>query len=598
MGAAAVEQEAFSPVHRTIADRAVQTPDAPAITDEWTNLSYRQLMDRADQLAATLIRRGLVPGDTVAVHLPRSCALVVALLAVSRAGGGSLMLDVDGPPQWLARFVERARPVAWITHQDQRTPPFAGDHYRLDPDGHCLDPARGGPELPEFREFPQFPEVGPEDLACLVQTSGSTGEPKLVLVPHRTWSYASATQQRLHSITRDERGAWLFPSHTNVSVSVVIWPFLAAGAHLSVPDPKLLGAPEELAAWVREQRITQFFAVAPLAEAMAKLDWPPSPLRLMLTGSDRVREWGRPDLPFEIGNWYGANEVNIVTSSVIPWHERITSATAGATDRSGPPPIGRVWPGVSWRVVDADDQPVPAGEVGELLVGGRQLAVGYLSARQTAEKFRPDGAGSAPSARIYRTGDLVRVRTDGVFEHCGRVDEQVKINGMRVEMAEVERAMLAHPGIREAAAAPVETPSGRARLVGYLVTDQPVADADLRRTLADALPGHMVPVAFVRMERLPRNRGDKIDRRALPPPGAVDSGRDDRLTGQVSAVLAKVMKRESYAPDDNFLLLGGDSMLATRAARELSQELSRPVAARDVLLHPTAQELADFLREG
>ncbi len=582
--------EQFSPIHRTIAGRAAQTPDAPAVTDESTSLTYRQLMDHVDALAATMIRRGVRPGDTVAVHLQRGCALVVALLAVSRAGGGSLMLDVDGPRQWLANFVDLAAPVAWIAAEDGPGPSFDGTVYRLDAAGRTAGPDPAGVDV-------VFPEVGPEDLACLVQTSGSTGEPKLVLVPHRTWSYASDTQQSMHSITRDDRGAWLFPSHTNVSVSVVIWPFLAAGAHLSVPDPKIVGAPEELAEWVREQRITQFFAVAPLAEAMAKLDWPPSPLRMMLTGSDRVREWGRPDLPFEIGNWYGANEVNIVTSSVIPWRDRITSATAAGSDRSEPPPIGRVWPGVTWRVVDADDRPVGPGEVGELLVGGRQIAIGYHSPRKTAEKFLPDD-GSAPGGRIYRTGDLVRVRPDGVFEHCGRVDEQVKINGMRVEMAEVERAILACPGIKEAAAAPVDTPSGRAQLVGYIVTAGAVTDADLRRTLAEALPSHMVPVAFVRMDRLPRNRGDKIDRRALPRPGAESDNGDGGLTASITSVLARVMKLESYGPDDNFFLLGGDSMLATRAARELSIRVGRPVSPRDVLLHPTPRELGAFLRAG
>ncbi len=581
----------FSPIHRTIADRAVETPDPPAITDEWTSLTYRQLMDHVDALAAALVRQGLRPGEVVAVHLQRGCALVVALLAVSRAGGASLMLDVDGPKQWLTRFVDVAGPVAWITHEDRTDPPFEGSRYRLDVAGRRVGTDDAGPEV-------DFPDVGPEDLACLVQTSGSTGEPKLVLVPHRTWWYASATQQSSHAITREERGAWLFPSHTNVSVSVVIWPFLAAGAHLCVPDPTLLSSPEELAAWIRDQRITQFFAVAPLAEALAKLDWPPSPLRLMLTGSDRVREWGRPDLPFEIGNWYGTNEVNIVASSVIPWDGRITSATASEIDRSGPPPIGRIWPGVSWRVVDADDQPAAAGDVGELLVGGGQLAIGYHSARKTAEKFLPDEQATTPGARIYRTGDLVRVRADGVIEHCGRIDEQVKINGMRVEMAEVERALLACPGIKEAAAAAVETPSGRAQLVGYLVTTESVTDAELRRTLAEALPGHMVPTAFVRMERLPRNRGDKIDRRSLPHPAAVARSGDDRLTAAVTSVLARVMKVESYLPADNFFLLGGDSLLATRAARELSRELGRPVSAREILLHPTASELSDFLRGG
>jgi amino acid adenylation domain-containing protein len=582
--------DGFVPIHRTIADRAAETPDAPAVTDESAGLTYAELIANADALAAALIRDGLRPGDAVAVHMQRSCALVVALLAVSRAGGGSLMLDVDGPRQWLSRFVEVAKPVAWITHDDSADPQFGKTVFRLDASGRNTGGEAGTTEAGSADV--EFPEVGPEDLACMVQTSGSTGVPKLVLVPHRTWTYASQTQQSEHSITRDERGAWLFPAHTNVSVSVVIWPFLAAGAHLSIPSPEVVSTPEDLAVWVREQEITQFFAVAPLAEALAKLDWPPSPLRIMLTGSDRVREWGKPDLPFEIGNWYGANEVNIVTSSVIPWDKRITSATASVVDRSSPPPIGRAWPGVGYRVVGPDGEPVPPGEVGELLVGGRQIAIGYLSPRQTAERFTPDEDGT----RIYHTGDLVRVRANGVFEHCGRVDEQMKINGMRVEMAEVELAMLACPGVKEAAAAPVETPSGRAQLVGYVVTEREISDVELRRRLIETLPPHMVPVAFVRMERLPRNRGDKIDRRALPSP-YVSAFADEHLEDTVTCILAKVLNQAAYSPDDNFFLLGGDSMLATKAARELSRELKRPLSIEDFMLHPTGRELTAFLKE-
>nr|AGS49512.1 long-chain-fatty-acid--CoA ligase [uncultured bacterium esnapd7] len=577
----------FVPVHRTIADRAAEAPDKPAVTDEWTSLTYRELTERADELAGVLIRQGLRPGGTVAVHMESSAAILVALLAVSRAGGASLMLDVSGPRQWLTGFVERALPVAWITHESSPEPPFTGTVHRLDEGGRVK--ADDGP-------VPDFPEVGPEDMACLVQTSGSTGVPKLVLVPHRTWTYATATQEELHRIDRDDRGAWLFPSHTNVSVSVVFWPFLAAGAHLSIPPREIVSAPEELALWIRDQRITQVFAVAPLAEALARLDWPTCALRLMLTGSDRVREWGRPELPFEIGNWYGANEVNIVTSPMVPWAERITSATATAADRAGTPPIGRVWPGANWRVVDAHDRLVAPGEVGELLVGGRQLALGYLSARATAEKFLPDPQAAEPGSRIYRTGDMVRVRPDGALEHCGRIDDQVQINGKRVEMGEVERAMLTYPGIREAAATTVESRTGRPQLVGYLVTSAPVVDAELRRAMADALPSHMVPVAFVRMEKLPRNRGDKIDRRALPHPEAAAADRANHLNALAVSVLSEVLDRESCASDDNFFLLGGDSLLAVAAARRLTQKAGRPVAAQDIFLNPTPGELGAFLR--
>ncbi|UPK75778.1 non-ribosomal peptide synthetase [Nocardioidaceae bacterium SCSIO 66511] len=587
----------YKPVHELVAQRAAETPDACAVTDAAGTITYADLVARAETLAETLIRSGLTPGDTVAVQLSRSGAAIVALLAVSRAGGGALMLDIDGPRRWLEGFVEITRPVAWLAHDDAPPPPYTGTVISLGVDGTTTEPAPD--EVPIGTEASpiEFPDVESEDLACLVQTSGTTGLPKLVRVPQRTWTTAAKTQCQLHGIDAAERGAWLFPSHTNVSVSVVVWPFLICGGHLSVPPDDLIGAPEELAEWIAAERVTQCFAVAPLAEALAKQDWPPSPLRLLLTGSDRVREWGRVDLPFEVGNWYGANEVNIVTSSVVPWDQRITSATADRSEGEGPPPIGRAWPGVRWRVVDPDGADVAEGEIGELLVGGDQLAIGYHSARKTAEKFTPD-AGAVPAGeRIYRTGDLVRVR-DGIFEHCGRTDEQVKINGVRVEMAEVEAALLACPGVREAAAAPVETDTGRLQLVGYVVTEPGalVEDAGLRRRLADLLPAHMVPVAYVHLDALPRNRGDKIDRRALP---ALESSRaetSDALGGRVAAVFAGVLERESCAPNDNFFLLGGDSMRATQAARTLTSELGREVSVEQVIMHPTPRELSELIR--
>ncbi|MEY9854611.1 amino acid adenylation domain-containing protein [Catenulispora sp. GAS73] len=602
------EMDEFVPVHRMIADRAVETPDAPALVDEWTALSYRQLIDRADEVARALIRDGVRHGDTVAVHMERGAAILVALLGVSRAGGAALMLDVGGPRQWLTGFIEKARPVAWVTHESSAEPPFSGTVRRLDVGGrlamdtgtdtvedtHAAMSATGS-AVPDSPDSPGFPEVTPEDTACLVQTSGSTGEPKLVVVPHRTWCFATATQRLLHRIGPDDRGAWLFPSHTNVSVSVVVWPFLAAGARLSMPPREIVTDPVELAEWIRQERITQLFAVAPLAEAMARLDWPPCDLRVMLTGSDRVREWGRPDLPFEIANWYGANEVNIVTSPLLPWDERVTSATATAADRAGMPPIGRVWPGATWRVVDALGRPSAPGEVGELLVGGEQLALGYLSPRTTAEKFRPDPHATRPGARVYRTGDLVRVRPDGALEHCGRLDDQIQVNGKRVELAEVERALLTCPGVREAAAKAVESATGRPQLVGYLVTDTPVVHSEVRRLMAEALPHHMVPVAFVRMARLPRNRGDKIDRRALPHPSSAAASHGEYLRALVASVLSDLLDRDSCAPDDNFFLLGGDSLLAATAARRLSREAGYPVSAENIFLHPTPQELSEYL---
>jgi amino acid adenylation domain-containing protein len=589
----------FRPVHERVDTVAERTPEAPAVSDDVVGVTYAELVSRSLALAAVLAERGAGPGATVAVRMPRSVAALVTLLAVSRTGAASLLLDPEGPPDWLATFVRSSSPCLCVEPQgafDVRV----GEALAV-LEVTALGAAAGGPAA---LAWAGAPEVGPEHTACLVQTSGSTGMPKLVRVPHRTWTHAALAQVEHHRIGPQERGAWLFPPHTNVSASVVVWPFLVVGAHLSIPPAGLTSDPPALAAWIRDERVTQCFAVAPLTEALARLDWPPSSLRMLLTGSDRAREWGRTDLGFEIANWYGANEVNIVTSALLPWEQRITTHTASAEDRDGLVPIGRIWPGATFRVVSPDGEDVPYGEIGELLVGGSELALGYVSGRATADRFVPDPRAAEPGLRIYRTGDLVRQRADGAFEHCGRIDEQAKINGVRVELAEVEAALLSVPNVDEAVVQAIETPTGRHQLVGYVVSPQVVDATDLRDQLATRLPTPMVPTSLLQLPHLPRNQGDKIDRKALPlpweqpepaaaePDPAVEPAQEQ---GCVALLMAEVLGIGICAPSDNFFLLGGDSMLAATFARQLTMHTGKQVQPRDVIERPVVSDLDRFV---
>lgn len=583
----------FRPIHERVDLVAGRTPQALAVSDERTSLTYEALVSRSRLLAGALAERGVGPGRTVAVRMPRSVATVVALLAISRTGATSLLLDPEGPPEWLNTFVRSSSPSLCVE-------PVGAHAVRLGNGLRTLEvtesgtPADGLPDIP----WDGGVEIGAEHTACLVQTSGSTGMPKLVRVPHRTWTHAAVMQIEHHRISAQERGAWLFPPHTNVSASVVIWPFLVVGAHLLIPPAGLTSDPPALAEWIRREGVTQCFAVAPLAEALARLAWPSSSLRMLLTGSDRVREWGRTDLEFEIANWYGANEVNIVTSSLLPWDERITTHTASPEDRDGLVPIGRMWPGATFRVVGPDRHDVPVGEIGELLVGGSELALGYMSGRATADRFVPDARATEPGLRIYRTGDLVRQRSDGAFEHCGRIDEQVKINGVRVELAEVEAALLAVPDVDEAVVQAVETPTGRHQLVGYVVSPRAVDATDLRDLLAARLPAHMVPASVVQLPRLPRNQGDKIDRQALPVPWEQDEPEAAAPAGEegcVAPLMAEILGIDTCAPSDNFFLLGGDSMLAATFARQLSMHTGKQIRPQDVFERPVVSDLDLFV---
>jgi hypothetical protein len=258
-----------------------------------------------------------------------------------------------------------------------------------------------------------------------------------------------------------------------------------------------------------------------------------------------------------------------------------------------------MWPGATFRVVGLDGHDVPAGEIGELLVGGSELALGYVSGRATADRFVPDDRAGEPGLRIYRTGDLVRQRADGAFEHCGRIDEQVKINGVRVELAEVEAALLATPDVDEAVVQAVETPTGRHQLVGYVVSPLTLDTTDLRGLLAARLPAPMVPASVLQLQRLPRNQGDKIDRQALPlpwePEPEPEAAAPAQEAGCVAPLMAEILGIDTCAQSDNFFLLGGDSMLAATFARQLSMHTGKEIKPQDVIERPVVSDLDVFV---
>ncbi|MFI6579540.1 AMP-binding protein [Embleya sp. NPDC050493] len=586
--------DVLRPLGRLLAERAAATPDAVALGYRDETLTYGELDARADALAHRLLAAGSGPGTVVGLCMPRCPESVVAMLAVHRAGAAALMLDPKAPDAYLGRFLEQAgaRLVVTTRRFERTLPPEAKHVLVLAPSGRVPGPA--APRRP-------LPEPTSADPAFLVQTSGSTGTPKLVVVTHRGVAHAALAQIRAHGVTAGERGGWTFPPQTNVSVTVVVWAHLVAGASLQIAADEDLSTPEHLRDWLLSREITQVFVVAPLAEALLGIPWPArTPLRTLLTGSDRVRRWAPAELPFEVGNWYGANEVNIVTSPLIPRERPITSHTATARDRTLPPPIGRPWPGARLYVLDRELRLVPPGVVGELAVSGPEQARGYLTARQTAERFVPDPFGDVPGGRLYLTGDLVRFRADGVLEHRGRADHQLKIAGMRVEVGEVEQALLAAEGVRAAAVAAPEDPRGVRRLVAYVVASGGLDTHALRRELARVLPDHMVPQLFVRLDALPLNSGDKIDRNALPMPDWAPATGPGPAAGEhrtaveetLVRVWEEILGREHLGVHDDFFLLGGESLSAGRAVRLIAERLGVPLKVRALMLNPTPAELA------
>ncbi|WP_033442424.1 non-ribosomal peptide synthase/polyketide synthase [Saccharothrix sp. NRRL B-16314] len=532
------------------AAQAARTPDAVAVTSDGTSLTYRELDERANRLAHHLIGTGIGPESVVALTLPRSPELVVAILGVLKAGAAYLPVDVSYPADRVAYMLSDARPAL------------------------VLD------ALPNLAGLPaDAPDVvlRPQHAAYVIYTSGSTGKPKGVVVTHAGLATFSAAEIARFDVSPGDRVLQFSSPSFDASV-LELWMALPAGATLVVPPPgPLLG--EQLAGFVTGFGITH--ALIPPAALATVADGELPTLRTLVVGGDAtsaelVRRWAPSR---RMINAYGPTESTVVTS----WSE--------ALEPGGTPPIGRPIPGTSVRVLDDALQPVPVGVTGELYVSGVGLARGYLDRPGlTAQRFVADPFG-APGARMYRTGDLVRVRDDGQLAFVGRADHQVKLRGFRIELGEVEAVLAAHDAVAQVVVVLREN-----RLVAYYVPAGQVDAAGLREHAGRQLPEYMVPTAYVALERLPLNASGKLDRAALPAPEREASTAGGFVAPRTEAerlvadVWADVLGVDAVGAEDNFFTLGGDSISSIRVVSRLRS--SYDVSPRDLFDHPTVMALA------
>ncbi len=628
--------------HRLVAAWAARRPAALAVAHGARQLTYGEIDAWAGDLARRACQAGVGPGAPAALWLERSPELIVAALAAWKAGGPYLPLD----PAWP---VERVRAVV----ADAGAPLLIADRPRIAAlaaraaalpgvETVCLELAapaafNAGPALGGEVAGPQpAPQAGvplpapspPAGVAYVIYTSGSTGQPKGVEITHgglaglvRWWGAA-------YQVGPADRATLLASPGFDASV-LEIWPQLAAGASLHVPDEEVRLSPARLLAWLAAEGITLCFLPTPLAEQLlAALDESGVPpglrLRALQTGGDRLRRRPRGPLPFALVNHYGPAECTVIATGAGVAPEQATAAGVPAR----PPAIGRPVAAARAHVVTAGLVPAPIGVPGELLLGGGGLARGYLGRPElTAERFIPDpfggstvsadgadGAGGAggPGGRLYRTGDLVRARADGELEFLGRLDQQVKVRGQRLELGEVEAALGRHPGVREAAVAAHEDGSGETRLIGYFVAARhpaPVA-AELREALLATLPDAMVPWIWVELPAMPLTSAGKLDRTALPAPAAGTGGgngshgggayvppRND-LERTIAAVWRDLLALPEIGVDENFFAAGGSSLLIIRLQSRLRQALGREIPTFELFRHPTIASLAQSLDGG
>ncbi|MBV9820813.1 MAG: amino acid adenylation domain-containing protein, partial [Actinobacteria bacterium] len=459
-------------VAHAVLRQAAADPDAVAVRSDAGTLSYRELAGRARRLASRLRADGLGNGDVVAVLLPRGPQLVIAELAVLLAGAAFLPLEPGTPADRISFCCTDAEVRVAIGDRSAAVP--AAVAVVPVPDDGPLDGAEG--ELPAARG---------DQPAYVIYTSGSTGRPKGVTVSRTSMANLVGWHLEQFQLGPADRAVLFASPAFDVSIGE-IWPALAAGASLRVPAEEVRLVPARLRDWLAEHRITVADLPTTLAESLVALPDPPPSLRLLLTGGDRLTAGRGPDTPYRVVNAYGPTEATVTAT----WAEVGTETTL--------PGIGRPLPGVSAHVLDERMRPVPAGIAGELYLGGVGLALGYLNRPDlTAESFVPDPFGGS-GTRLYRTGDRVRRAADGSLEFLGRTDAQIKLRGYRIEPGEVAAALRRVPGVAQAHVALARPPGGTPQLVGYLVGDGTAPEpAELRRTLATALPAYMVPTSYV-----------------------------------------------------------------------------------------------------
>ncbi len=584
-------------LHQLIEDQVERTPDAVAVSFAEAALSYRELDRQAGRLAAHLRHLGAGAESLVGIATERSLELMVALVATLKAGAAYVPLDPAYPLERRRTMLADAGIAILVTmspeSQSAGEPALAAGGIRavfLDRPEEWISegPSRGSAW------------VHPQSPAYAIYTSGSTGRPKGVLVPHRGIVNRLLWMQEAYGLGADDRVLQKTPIGFDVSVWELFWP-LIAGARLVMAPP---GAHQD-AAWlariIRESEITTLHFV-------------PSMLQLFLEGRDvaaagrslrRVIASGEA-LPRALAaragerlgaplfNLYGPTEASVDVS----WHrgERAGSSTI---------PIGRPIANLALSLLDGEGEPVPIGVPGELHIGGVGLARGYIGRPDlTAERFVPAGSG-APGERLYRTGDLARFLTDGAIEFLGRLDHQVKIRGVRIELGEVEAALVSHPEVREAVALARTDGGGDPRLVAYLVVAGSLPDAaELRAFLRQSLPDAMVPSAFVGLPALPLTASGKVDRRALPAPeeGESAAGRAfiaprTPLEERLAETWRQLLGRGRVGIDDNFFELGGDSIQGAMFINRLQEELGQIVYVMALFDAPTVAELAAYLEQ-
>ncbi|EPC6091677.1 enterobactin non-ribosomal peptide synthetase EntF [Citrobacter freundii] len=589
----------FTTLSALVTQQADKTPDAPALADARYQFSYREMRQQVVALASLLRERGVRPGDSVAVALPRSVFLTLALHGIVEAGAAWLPLDTGYPDDRLRMMLEDAKPKLLIATEEQLA--RFSDIPGLE--SLCYDsplPAEDAAPLALSQ---------PNHTAYIIFTSGSTGRPKGVMVGQTAIVNRLLWMQNHYPLTADDVVAQKTPCSFDVSVWEFFWPFIA-GAKLVMAEPEAHRDPLAMQQFFARYGVTTtHFVPSMLAAFVASLTpetaWEScaSLKRVFCSGealpADLCREWEQlTHAPLH--NLYGPTEAAVDVSWYPAWGEDLAAVTGNSV------PIGYpVW-NTGLRILDAMMRPVPFGVAGDLYLTGIQLAQGYLGRPDlTASRFIADPFNVGE--RMYRTGDVARWLENGAVEYLGRSDDQLKIRGQRIELGEIDRVMQQLPDVEHAVAhacvfnQAAATGGDARQLVGYLVSQSglPLDTTVLRERLREKLPAHMVPTVLLQLAELPLSANGKLDRKALPMPQLTSrvSGRAPRAGTEttIAQSFAALLDCEVNDVEADFFALGGHSLLAMKLAAQLSRIFERQVTPGQIMVASTVEQLSALL---
>jgi amino acid adenylation domain-containing protein len=572
-------------IPRLVSRYSALRPEAVAVRSGSEVLTYAELDQRANRLARFLVSEGVTTDTPVGLHFKRSLGFVIAALAVLKAGGAYVPLDSSNPVDRILFMVRDSQiPMVLTGSRVNLQLATSSDSFRI----HLVEDAG----ITEDTGSDVCAEISPDDLAYIIYTSGSTGHPKGVEITHRGLANLVRWYQDVFSVTSADRASQVANLGFDATVWE-IWPYLAAGASLNLADDLTCKDAVALRDWILVNDITISFVPTPIAERMLLLEWPSSTaLRALLTGGDKLHHCPQPGLPFSVYNNYGPTESTVVATSGL---------VAPTADRSIEPSIGRPIDNTQIHILDENRNPASPGTVGEIYIGGASIARGYRNRPElNSTRFISDGFSEIKGARLYRTGDLGCYLPNGEIAFRGRVDDQIKLRGYRIEPNEIVVTLSHHPSVEASAVALCDGALGAQQLVAYVVmaNGSRVTGTELREFLRTQLPEYMIPSSFITVDNLPLTPNGKIDRKKLScataatllPEGFVAPATPTQE--KLLAIITSLLRARDISTNDNFFLIGGHSLLGAQLIAKVKETFGVELSLLKLFENGTVDEMA------